>query len=383
MQTGVITPDNLSQVLRGLSQKRKSGIFEINCVEHMIYLHFQHGKIIEVIDTRKHAIQDLFDRLKAAGCIPDGMQCNFAGESEPYKALFLALNQNPEESLVDEDLFRMAIKHRVLDQLYDLDLGSGAYYNFKLQMPAGEKDFLPGIPVGTLLLDFVALETDAGRFNQIFQDNIRIVRKNDMSASTGEEDMMIFQLLAEPISLADLRKRSLLSSFHIQDTLLGMYDRGELELVGAEQVASRSKTKASAPAKVMDDQEMDAGTSSSGMVDDLVAALEASIDESFSEATSELEALGQAADRIFPDVMEEDQDFASEAEEDDQYDDEDYEDEFEEREDPNVAVQLSIQSMKLLNADWVPSAVGLIFAATALLLPFFTWRSVLALFSGY
>lgn len=236
MQSGVLNKDNLSNVFRGLSQRRQQGTMEINLQDGVVKLLFVQGKIVEVIENDRKPSDEVAEILVAAERVPAGT----VGTGEPYRDLFNRLTAEmaaPER--LNEEIFKQAIRRRILDKLYGLQLGGGAYFSFKVEMVEHDRDLAPQISIGQLLLDYVALDTDGAQFGELFPPEYVVELGMGVSSSAGlsEEEAVIFELIkGEGRSVEDLTRFSLLSRYHIQEALLAMHKAGLIKVgeTGAE-----------------------------------------------------------------------------------------------------------------------------------------------------
>lgn len=229
VQSGVITDETLGDVLRSISQRRRQGVLEINAPNAVIRIQFSLGKIIEVIIGDENPLDEIVGRLATAEVIPSGF---VVSSEENYSDLFVSL-MNFGPSLLDEDVFGRAVKHRILDTLYMLELGLGALYSFKVEIVEGDKQFSPSLSVGQILLDIVALHSEDEEFDSIFPPNFSVVPIERAPANLSDDEHLLMTLLEDgPLSTRKLRERSLLSLFHFREALLslktaGCVDRGE------------------------------------------------------------------------------------------------------------------------------------------------------------
>ncbi|MCO6430246.1 MAG: hypothetical protein J5J00_05245 [Deltaproteobacteria bacterium] len=228
MLTGMLNSENLSSVLRGISQKRQNGLMEISFPDGAVTVVFSAGKVVDFIDPVSPGCSEVMRRLSNAGY---GEEIDDVGEMETYSDLFRALNnRSGEHRLVDEETFKKVIRHRILDRLYMLNLDHSAIYSFKIQMPEYDRDFSPAISVGQILLDRVALETDGERFVKRFKPGCMIALSTSGGDALSEEEQAVFAALDKPRTLEELRSRLILSCYHFQSALLSLFDRAALDV---------------------------------------------------------------------------------------------------------------------------------------------------------
>jgi len=367
MQTGVITSENFSQLLRSFSQRRKQGVLEITYPDKRLDISFVQGRIVEAILNGENPVTLVAQLLKQAGII-QGMPAE--GWEESYESLFRLINDGSADHLVEETLFSRVVKHRVLDQLYMLRAEEGGYYSFNSKMIEHSKHFAPSISVGQLLLDFVALESDKSALAQLFPAGCSL-SWNSMELSDGlaEEEAVLCGLMSSPISLAELRSRSLLSEYHFQEGLLGLQRRGMLRIAAAVEAGERS--------------DLSAG---------LLADLESSIDAAFgavgglSDSASENAAAGELQDFESSNAADQpaeqigDEEFEEGEQDGEELDEEDEDDDYGVA--PNARARFGLVSFRILNMNWIPHTVVLAFVLAACLVPFFFWTRMFWTF-GY
>ncbi len=247
MESGVINEDSFSNILRSISQRKKNGVLEITLTEGQLSVSFVKGKVVEVQRADESPAAEVIKRLVASGWLPQGME--FSVQDYAEAARLIKTLQLPRGALSDE-LFRRAVKQRILDLLYDLDaalkLGGGAYYVFKAQMIVVNEDFSPSISSGQILLDLVSLKQDQSRFLEAFSAG-EMLRRGDNGEGLSEEEELVWKELADGgASIEDVARRSMLSRFHLQDALLGMLERGVIVRGGASAVQTQ-KVLASEP----------------------------------------------------------------------------------------------------------------------------------------
>ena len=273
MQTGPLSPDTFSQALRGLSQKRKHGSLEIHYPDRLVKILFIQGKIVDFIDEKASANQEITALFSAAGLITGNINLSVGS----YRELFTQITSHAVPGvIIGEDLFRRALKQRVLHRLYTLELKTGAYFAFTAQMIEGaDRDLLASISAGSLLLDFVALEADGPRFRELCPDLATVsVLVEDLGALADDERLVVDAIRAGFSSVSQIRARTMLSEFPLQDALLGMLDR-KLVAVSQGKAVEKNPVALAPPTAAASAA---ATASSQSELDDLVATLEGPLD---------------------------------------------------------------------------------------------------------
>lgn len=380
MQSGVITPENLGQVLRELSQKRKSGVLGITVGECQWQLKFVRGRVVDMLNGSEPPLTGLAQRLQRAGYI-EGDVGEFLStlpaslEGERYQTLYHVLN-------MDQEAFKLAVKHQVLDALYTLDLQQGAYYSFKMQMVEFDKEYCPSLSVGQLLLDLVELPVELERYTSTFSDDDFIVRTPGDPAPLSAEEQAVFDLIEKASSLDELFAQSMLSQFHFLEAVLALYDQGAVAITDSESTHSAGS-----------DESGTQGGVDLSMVDDLVAALEDSIDSSFEEALAESDDHENVEERseVTPDLklvktsapLVEAGSTAGVADHEDEQIliDEVSAEEFDEDVQISFRNRTDLLNMRLLHSQLVPLLVLSVFMMVAFLAPLFYWGRLISLFA--
>ena len=219
MQTGKLDIDSFSQLLRGISQRRKQGALEITLGENIRTVYFISGKIVEVRDGEENnEAKEISDLLFSAGAID-----KLPEDVSTYTAVYDQI-----EAFVPKDVFERAILHRVLDKLYEIDLKQSAYYSFSVQMVDVDRDYTPAISVGSFLLDLVSLDEQQQRvINFIGDDEISRANKEPLD-TLSDKELLVWEYIEEPVSLEVLKQKTMLSSFAINETLLNLLDKAEI-----------------------------------------------------------------------------------------------------------------------------------------------------------
>lgn len=352
MQTGVLSSENLAQVLRGIAQKRKQGILEVTNGEQVLQIMFVAGKIVEAFQSLDQALQEIITKIGAAGVLP----ADFSSIATNYAELFVQLEH--EGCVLDLDEYKVVIKQRILGELYNLNLPAGAFYSFKVQMVEIEDEFMPTISVGQLLLDLVSLKDDEQKFYETFPSD-HAVRLTDDLEGNGIEEGFLLHALKSHVHPAEIEAACMLSTFHFREVLLSLFTRGFVTVrqVDEEDVAEESRS-----------------------LDDIVAALEGGIDtevESFDLDSIELLAPTPAVPDRQVDIEQvtvigehvQAQNCRNPV-----------------QEEVVEAVRISrlgVLNARLLQADWVPGLLVLLFLFFALFTPFLSWDSCLSAFSNF
>lgn len=332
MQSGVLSADNLPDVLRGISQRRRQGVLEIQGSEGITTIKFVQGRVVEAFSSRLTPVQECVEWLQWAGYpVKDPKDYT---ESTYHELAHRLERELKVDHNVSNTLLSHIVKHRVLERLYKLDVGTGSLYSFKVQMVEQEKGFSPNISVGQLLLDLVELSAERDDFYSRFPDTAIVRALCPPADISDEEEGVVIRSIGSGCSLAELERKCLLSSYHFKHALLSLHSAGRVEVVAAKQ------------------QQVD----SHSAVDSFVTS---SVDAAFSDtvdvgqrgsSTGTLESLAEEGDTNFSGAT-------------------------------TRGVALQILSAKMLQSSAIPRALGVLFIVVGLIGPFILWRGIISAFS--
>ena len=334
MQTGVIDSDSFSQVLREISQRRRQGILELHYPDKETHISFIAGKIVSVDIAGRNSASELSDKLKFAGWIQDTI------EVESFSELFSGLVE--AGCSISEGEYQRIVKHMILDKLYSLEMSSGAYFTFKTCMVKAERDFLPSISVGQLLLDLVAIETDTNRFSEIFSAENVVSKEVEEDDILSEEESILFNLIDGKRKIEDLREQSLLSVYHFQDALLAMHERGLVRVSAGQVMLDRQK----------------GGEFDGSLIDQLDKSIDDIFATNTDNSTNEDESCVEVTDKSCgAEGRTSCADIA------------------------DLRLRLNVVNAKILGSSWLTNSVAIIFLFSALLIPFLLWTHIYEYFS--
>ena len=353
MLSGLLAPDTLSVALRDISQRRRQGIIEITMGEERLEVLFIQGRVVDALSSARRPVDELYRRLCNAGFASPGLK--FEGGETAYSALFSQIRAEARaRQELDEKTFKLALKELILSELYALWMGKEGFFTFHARMVEGERDILPSISVGQLLLDVVAIEPAAEKYKALIGEGTIIQKAQASGQVLSPEEEILIALVGESCALKDLEQRSLLSLYHLHEGMASLIERGVLKVEAAKAADKH------------------------GDVDMLMAALEKTFDSVFEPLPEEAELAekGPAAETSRGREAPAAQGFqakspaaAPQAEP--------QEDESEEE--IGAGPRFSIFSWilwfnsALLQASWVPDLMTVLIVAAALLAPFVFW----------
>lgn len=228
MQAGTVTPETLPAALRSISQRRQQGVLEIRLVDGEIKIYFVAGRIVELSVGASSPVQDLKNRIVSAGLLKEGAEQVL----DKYEALFRELHTSGPDT-IDIESYKRMIKHRLLDKLYSLDLNNGGMFAFKIQMVQVEKDFMPSISVGQVLLDLVAYQAEKPTLSKLITEGVHVKLVTEPNYLVSEEERVLLEALTGEITIQELTNKTLLSCYHFQEAFLTLQRNGIIAVVDA------------------------------------------------------------------------------------------------------------------------------------------------------
>ncbi|MCB0352876.1 MAG: DUF4388 domain-containing protein [Bdellovibrionales bacterium] len=379
MHTGSLTPDNFSQVLRGLSQKRKSGTLEVVRGEEKFTVVFFQGKILEAFRNDFTPTAQLVETLVKSGFVASG---EFQLEALPanYSELFGVLQSSGTSGhLFDEDMYRQIVRHRVMQQLYNLPIDQGSFYNFRNEVRSVERELLPSISVGQLLLDLVELSEERAAFQEQFGAQPFLHRTQTTTEEALSDDaFLLLNSLRSEVSLFDMRESGLLNEFALRDAVDELQAKGLVERKAGDSRSAKcshittEETSNDLSGEASDQEPLAAFEADQGSVDQLMQFLEDSIDQNFSVD----ELAGQRSNAQNGVVSESQSESIVTSVEPKLSIDSARSEQGEEV----VHRSSSYLQSRLLHQSWVPEMVSLVLLGASVLLPLLFWKEVFSIF---
>lgn len=234
MQTGLVTSESVSQILRGISQRRQSGSLDILTGARRVTIIFANGKIVDAFDENQPSLARLWDFLKDR----DLIRTDLPFEPQNLSDLLRCFHEDPEVD--NEAIFKTAIKSDLLNLLYDVDLADNAVCEFIPYIHDYDRDFMPGISVSQYLLDRASLESESKRFNTHFPDGSIIIKLELAGLALSTEEMILYDAIVDRSEVSEIFSRSLLSRYQIVTTLLSFYERAIIEIESGTSVLTEA-----------------------------------------------------------------------------------------------------------------------------------------------
>jgi hypothetical protein len=341
MQSGVLSPENVADVLRGISQRRRQGLLEVNAHERVFVIKFVQGRVVDAAPGGMTGVQDTVAWLKRAG-YPVAEPASYREPS--YAELLLRLaDELSEDFTITTETLKVIVRERVLDHLYNLEVGVGAFYTFKVQMVEHDHDFSPSVSIGQVLLDLVEMNAEREAFHRRFPAGSYIRLTGDTPTGLDPEEEAIVKCIGEGMAVDDLERRALLSGFHFRHAMV--------QLAGASVIATGGGA--------LSDK-------SNSLATDLDSFLSSSIDAAFgidssaeSANASSLAAGTESLGELIDEEMADDEGYAP----------------------AGRSAYLQSCSAQLLQNAMIPRLIAIGFSLLAIVSPFLAWAKIVAVFA--
>lgn len=229
MQAGFISGDNLSQLLRDVSQRKLTGVVVIKYPKYSVTISLIGGRIADCERSDKNALQEIIKHLKASRAIPK----DYATEADNLTKLCNSLCAGGNGGVfVQRDIFLRAVHHRVFDALYDLAAAGTGQFTVAQKMVELDRELMPSLSVGQLLLDLVELQQNVERFTKLCVPGLVVKSTPNHNAALSEEEELLAQLAKNGEEIGELRARSLLSRYHFQSGVISLLEQKILTPIG-------------------------------------------------------------------------------------------------------------------------------------------------------
>lgn len=321
MQAGIVTEDNIAQILRGISQKRRHGVLEVHAGESTLEIFFFQGKIVNLQLQGIPLSRMVAQKLAKRETILDRPWVN---DVQDFSELAQRLRDAGEE--VSSQLLSVVIQQQALEWLYALEIVGGSFYHFRVEMVPNPTDDELQLSVGQVLLDLVTLKESRDAVRKRLPHDAVLSRglPEDREYSVEEQDLI--WLVDGVLTISQLRDRSLLNRLTFEETLISLLDAG---------VIVRDDQPLAAPAQFDFD------------------SLEASIDRCVDEAVADADTPAIPVNQIKSEGLKKPSPVTRSC-------------------DTQIAAVDSYNQM-LLRSAWVPEAVVTITLIAAVLVPYLLW----------
>lgn len=226
METGVVSSENFTEQLQGISQKKRGGLLELHFQNSRATIYFSGGKIVEVNINNESPVLTTLNWLQAGGLVSDTLH---ADKDSTYESLWNSIISDSVGSLLCPlEIYKEVIVSRILDAIYMLPLMSGGHSSFLVQGFDKDARFQPLISVSQVLLDLDSLRSEEGLY-EISAEN-ELVRCNDIPDDSTNDEKAILRCAASPIAFFDLKKMSMLPEYSYRVTLKALGEKGLIKV---------------------------------------------------------------------------------------------------------------------------------------------------------
>lgn len=232
MGTIVHVTEDLSSILRSLSQKRRQGVLEIYDGDVTIKIFINSSKIVGIENTAKSFYEEVKVLMQNGGFSP-----LITENVTNLDSLFSAYIKTSSNIKRANDIFRNICQKVFFDKLLSVKLKGKTHYNFNVQSTGGESPFLTPIPIGQFLLEHSSFETNLDEYNDFYSG--RIIRKAEdvTEHALNDTQTKILENLNNCEEVSILEAKTLLPKGTFYETLLALHKN---KLIIAE---SREKEK--------------------------------------------------------------------------------------------------------------------------------------------
>jgi len=241
MLSGAISAENLSEVLRSLSQRRRNGALEIVLDDEKFEINFDGGKIISVGSENLPIGDRIRQRLIAAGILSKRDNLVLAESYATAEELFDAVVVTRTVSKEDFIKAKNAVELDILHSLKHIDRGE---YLFTPKVVRAGDGLSLKLSPGQLLLDFVDIDVHEARFRKVFGDfnatDVVVHPLDDGDVSLTFSESEVWDSLSASDCLQELKQKCLLCEYELRACLLSFYDR---KLVSIEALKEISKQR--------------------------------------------------------------------------------------------------------------------------------------------
>ena len=230
MLAGALNHENLTDLFRTLSQKRKHGLLSLQSADSSFEITFISGRIAEVRELGWLTSPAIYERLKISGRFVENILEPEELSQMDLPTLYAKL---VESSVVSHNDFMLARTSLSLDMLHSLNYISNGVFQFDARLLEFDDKLSLKLSPGQLLLDFVELETNRQRFDEIMGSldcqAVGVLLGDDVGTMNYQEEELV-RAIGDGAPLEEVMSRVLLSENDFRSVLLALYDRGSILL---------------------------------------------------------------------------------------------------------------------------------------------------------
>jgi hypothetical protein len=225
MLQGVINNNNIEEIFRGISLKRKQGDFEIDFGESKYRIFFINGKVVDIEKIGSSTVEEIVNLYCNAGVLTEVVcQEIVSVENISLKELYNRLTAFG----ITQEGFKFVVKHNILQKFFQIDLQLNGIYSFTMGTPLVDKEYMPSIATGQLLLELVSFRSLMETFHQTFPKNALVVKaanKDSLTVSNhianlNERSRIVYSLIEERSDFYALKAKSFLCDYYYFDALI-------------------------------------------------------------------------------------------------------------------------------------------------------------------
>jgi hypothetical protein len=234
---GNVRDFGLSEILQLIALQKKTGMLSITGEQTMV-IYFREGQVISTRDRRKLAADPFMDYILKYGFIS-------AAEMERIQRIQAETNLDLTDILASEKKFsddelRLIFAEQIQETIQEILTWPRSQYKFIIgsQVLQGVNSF-GSFKVEGLLMESMRRIDEFPELQRIFPTENTIVKR--LPAPAGgkvqieELDDLIYDLLANPISIAELVPKARMSRFNTYEALKSLLEKGLLQIIEAEE----------------------------------------------------------------------------------------------------------------------------------------------------
>jgi len=214
--------------LRGLAQRGSSGALRLDFRGYSLAVVLERGSIVDVVDSRESLTEEIVRRLIEAGRITRGEPITTSNLDE----LFGELSEISGESRdpIDPVFFKRVVRECLLERLFSLELQTAVGLRFSVAEPQPRSSYSPHIDVDNLFAECAARELQSGAFLRAFPAGSSVRPLNGGTRGLSSLEYGVLRCCTSSLPVEVIYHRALLSRPHFEEALLGLFERGCLEV---------------------------------------------------------------------------------------------------------------------------------------------------------